>query len=369
MLSDDEEVVVVKEITNKKRTRDEAFGVKEDESDDDNIEIPSITIKSIEGDSEAYQFIKSKKTKDTELATVIEIDERTFATSGKAGIIQFWDLYTFECIKEYEAEESPKISALKVLKDQSILSIGKDFLRIWKNGKMISSFKPHLYWTRSCAIFKNEYIVTAGRDSDGLKKWYLDEIMNGETGHYEVVNFEHSWIFSMTNINDKFIGHGGNDKFYIREFDKMKIIKIFENEFQGDAMRSLYDSRYNYLYIGSYGGDFLVIDCENWTVKFKFNLKSAIGGILVLKDGNIAIGLYDHRIVILSDVNSFKICCELSTNQTRGEIYWLANVSDKFFCSIDGGGNYQLWKINFKIKKLLIMLKEQKDTDLNFKFK
>eukprot|EP01080_Neovahlkampfia_damariscottae_P009585 gene9585-1787_t len=359
------EVVVVKDDS-----EEETMETIKVDSDDDILEIPMVQIKTNEGAQDDYKFIKSVKTKDSELATVIQTDERTFATTGKRGIIQFWDLYTFQCIKEYEKpDDSPKISNLKLLYDGSLLTIGKDYLNIWKDDKLLLSFKPHAHWTRCCTIFRDTYLVTAGKEADGIKKWSIQELLEKEIDHYEVANFDHSWIFTMTNINDEYIGHGGNDKFYIREFDKMKKIKTFDSEFKGDAMRSLYDSRYHYLYIGSYGGDFLVIDCVDWTVKHKQNFGSPVGGILILTNGNVAVGLYNQKIMILSDLISFQIVCELSTNQTQGEIYWLANIQHEFFCSIDGGGSFQMWKINFRIPKLLFMLKQQKDTSVRFIFR
>jgi WD40 repeat protein len=185
-----------------------------------------------------------------------------------------------------------------------------------------------------------------------------------------LIHFENEWIMSVTNIKNEYFGYSGKyGNYFIQQYSSNKIEKTFKDGSLKRILCSAFDET-EYLYIGTFDGNLIIIDCLNWTILKIVNFNSSISWILPLQNGNLGVSFYDGNIKILDHRKDHKIIKTLKHGELS-RVNHLCFISKFQFASCHDDGTLKIWNMgSCQISQnLLFILSGVRFTDLSFRFK
>jgi WD40 repeat protein len=229
-------------------------------------------------------------------------------------------------------------------------------------------FSAHSYTRCFCAF--SDSILTAGNFNSGIKKWILKDLTNQITQGTSLVHFENEWIMSITNIKNEYFGYSGKyGNYFIQHYSSNKIEKTFKDGSLKRILCSAYDES-EYLYIGTFDGNLIIIDCLNWRIHQILKFESSISWILPLQNGCLGISFYDGNIKILDQRNDYKVMLTLMHGELS-KVNHLCFISKFHFASCHDDGSLKIWNVSSCriAQHILSILKGKRLTDVYFRFK
>jgi hypothetical protein len=290
------------------------------------------------------------------------IKQRIYISTYKVGEIHILDSTTFNFIKTLKTEISNKISKLILLKNGTLYAIGDSIFSVFHEDDRIFTFKPHA-WTRSLTLFKDENFFISGGSSDGLKKFSVSSIQQEDPK--SLMNLQgNSWIYSISNIGDKFYGYNvsNNSDYIIRDLiDDSIVNKIINDDFSTTLCSLVFDK---YLLLGTYNGNIYFIEIGEWTIYSVVKLGTPIASMALLPNKMLVTSHYRGEIHLV-DLQTFEVeKVSKITDRDLDDILMVGN----HLIACDDSGEIHVFLVHQKVIGFLKLLKKPTTLDIKFLF-
>jgi hypothetical protein len=351
---------------------------KEEEKENDSISVDKFETIKLEFPEYQKEIIKHQR--DIQISNSKALNWSSFdflgnqiITTGDEGILYSLNLENFErkIIWQSSTERNEKIEFSQIFIHKNYIFILGTDLVILKDEKELS-VTPRKSYFRSHCFFSDEEIVVIGFGDQSLKIYKFSEFLVNREMKHVTGEIGSGWIYNLVNIENQWIGTSFDEKYVLIDKNSGETIQVWKDRLFTTVLCSFYDSYSELLYLGTYEGKLVVIDVHNKLIKLVIEIEDSISWILEIASGILAISTYHGEIIIL---NKFTLECEQVVKcpkveeREKSDIYHLCLVGDQLVAS-DESGMLSFWKIKaFNLKKLLEMLKNNKDTNVFFSFR
>jgi WD40 repeat protein len=295
------------------------------------------------------QFLIDEHTKD--IMSIVQITNGNVLTASEDGIIKFWDINNFLCIKTLTFEN--KVTSVITLRDD-LVAVGlgsqikiyntKDFnctdvisfnklidydnLLLLSDGNLACTARKTIKTYISYILILNGHnkynkINTLSVDGRGLSLINLSEGRFAYACEFDIKIFAKT-SFSLLGVK-------------LSYFDKFKKVKVLDNQ---DVYALAYSERYNIMISGSLDGTITAWDMGNYQKIKTINDSDKVLSLLMLPNGYFASGLMNGSIKLFS-MTGYK-CINILKSQTS-QVTSLLLLKDKRIISGSNDGSIIIW--------------------------
>jgi hypothetical protein len=292
-------------------------------------------------------------------------------TTGKDGIVYSLNLENLKLKIIWNHSSDKKLEFSQILIHKNFILLFGTELVILKDEKKILQIDYDVYFRSNCLF--SDGTIAIGFEQQTYKIGKISDLFVGKKMKFTgKVCSSLSWVYSVVNIEEKYIGICLK-KYSYSLINKKTGKSVFEwkDSNIGTVLCSFYDSQTKYLFLGTFETKLIVIHFQSKEIELVILFEGPISWILEIPSGKLAISTYLGDIVIL-DKYTFEceqilkfMNFELTENK---DIYHLELIGDEIVASNEDG-ILSFWKVmGFNLKKLFQMLKNNKDTNVFFTF-